>query len=367
MVKIVFLISSLKSVGPIFSLRSIIKNLPKDKFETFVISLSKNLDQDITEDFIQAGSTIFSLELSKGVQILFGKTKLERLLRKIHPRILHSQGLSADFMNTRVRTSAIKMSTLRCFPHDYFINQYGAIKGKFILYFFLRNLEKLDYRVACSHSISNRINPMLSYSFVPISNGLDMERFPRRTISLKEEIRKSLNLPLNRQIFIVVGNLIEGKNPRLILEAFLNNHHNDLLIFLGSGFQMEQLQHQAKDESGILFLGQVNNVKEYLQSCDYFISASLSEGMPNAVLEAMGTGLPVILSNIPSHEEIYNYNYACGSLFESEKIESLQNAIKKVKSKNYDVMSEASYHIISENFSALKMGEKYSAFYESII
>lgn len=54
----------------------------------------------------------------------------------------------------------------------------------------------------------------------------------------------------------------------------------------------------------VVFHGFVDNVVPWLQASDLFVSASASEGMPLAVLEALSCGLPALLSDIPPHREI---------------------------------------------------------------
>ena len=81
-----------------------------------------------------------------------------------------------------------------------------------------------------------------------------------------------------------------------------------MLIFIGSGNMEDELKRNFQ-ESRIEFKGIVPDVKDYLVASDYFISASYSEGLPNSVLEALAAGLPLILSDIPSHSEIVGKNY----------------------------------------------------------
>jgi len=57
-------------------------------------------------------------------------------------------------------------------------------------------------------------------------------------------------------------------------------------------------------DSRIHFVGQVSNVLDYLQAADLFASPSCSEGMPNALLEAMACGLPFVATRLGCIEEM---------------------------------------------------------------
>ena len=62
---------------------------------------------------------------------------------------------------------------------------------------------------------------------------------------------------------------------------------------------------QGNGLSGLIFLqGYVTDVWGWMKGADVFVSLSLIEGQPNAVLEAIACGCPVVLSDIPAHHEI---------------------------------------------------------------
>lgn len=54
----------------------------------------------------------------------------------------------------------------------------------------------------------------------------------------------------------------------------------------------------------ILFIGECNNVEDYYKIADLFILNSKKEGMPNVLLEAMASSLPVIVTSLPG---VVNY------------------------------------------------------------
>jgi glycosyltransferase involved in cell wall biosynthesis len=102
----------------------------------------------------------------------------------------------------------------------------------------------------------------------------------------------------------------------------------------GDGPQMRELQSLAKQlgiEDRVFFLGWQS--REGLLACyqqaNVFLFPSRHEGMPNAVLEAMASGLPVIASCIAGNEDLV-IDGETGYLVPSEDVEALQMALKKI-------------------------------------
>lgn len=82
----------------------------------------------------------------------------------------------------------------------------------------------------------------------------------------------------------------------------------------------------------MIFVGKVSTPANYLQLSDYFISASLSEGLPMAVMEGMALGLPPVLSRIDSHIEVKKCCEEGIELFDLDNVDDLSTIIKnKVK------------------------------------
>ena len=143
--------------------------------------------------------------------------------------------------------------------------------------------------------------------FVVVRNGVDVERVDRGA-------RRNLaqNTAPQDKVFRVasVGRLIDLKNPYVILDAFAQSGiTRSQLIFIGGGKLHNGIVATSRRlgvEQRVEITGIVprDSVYQRLQSLDVLVSASRREGMPVAVLEAMASRIPVILSDIPPHREI---------------------------------------------------------------
>jgi len=71
---------------------------------------------------------------------------------------------------------------------------------------------------------------------------------------------------------------------------------------------MRGLLEQVPDGNRIVFAGASTQPLDWVAASHVYISASLHEGMPLAPLEAAGSGLPVILSDIPGHTFLCEYS-----------------------------------------------------------
>lgn len=130
-------------------------------------------------------------------------------------------------------------------------------------------------------------------------NGTNLETFHRMD---KTQCRKELNLPLDKFIIICVGQFIERKGQRRILDAIdrLNNK-NIATIFVGKG-------DDAFEHESIVFKGTVKNDKLpfYLNAADVFVLPTREEGCCNAIIEALACGLPIVSSDKPFNHDVLN-------------------------------------------------------------
>jgi glycosyltransferase involved in cell wall biosynthesis len=119
----------------------------------------------------------------------------------------------------------------------------------------------------------------------------------------------SIGTPRER-IILFVGRLSPEKNlPRLIaaLDQVLRGRQEYVAILCGEGPQRAELERQITTlptRDRIRLAGFRTDLEDWMRRAAVFVSASAFEGHPNAVLEAMMLGCPLVVSDIPQHREI---------------------------------------------------------------
>jgi len=187
-----------------------------------------------------------------------------------------------------------------------------------------------------------------------IQNGVDMEKYYPLSEKDKIELRNKKNINPEGRIYITVGSLIPRKNIKTIVHGFnILNDKNSLLLIVGDGTEKKELQ--LMSTKNVRFIGNVDNVVEYLQVSDCFISASLAEGLPNTVLEAIACGLPAILSDIPPHRELDDNSMQFFKVHDVKGVSNIMKAISGFKSKD---MIE-----FKKQFGAKSMSKRYQSVY----
>ena len=154
---------------------------------------------------------------------------------------------------------------------------------------------------------------------------------------------------------------------KFLIEAFnrISNRDRGSLIILGDGPLRPILEEVAGDS--IFLVGDVHNVSDYLTASDYFVSTSLSEGLPNTVLEALACGLPVIISDIDSHREIFHEKGGQSCLIRIDDGGcSLTAALQKPEQQFRQIPSPSDDSPLCDIFSAKKMSFEYQSLYSRI-
>lgn len=104
---------------------------------------------------------------------------------------------------------------------------------------------------------------------------------------------------------VCIGRLQSQKNPMLLIKAFslIAEKYPDIVVrYYGEGDLKEELQNYVKNNNlsdRILFEGQSTCVPVVLENAEVYVLSSDYEGMPNALMEAMTVGVPVISTDCP--------------------------------------------------------------------
>ncbi len=153
------------------------------------------------------------------------------------------------------------------------------------------------------------------------------------------QTRHKYGIPGNAKVLVTAGVLNRGKNIETLVECAANiKMKNVYVLIVGDGSRetdfcyRDSLQGLAKQlgvDKQVFFAGWLEKEdlwKIYLAS-DLFVLPSLSEGMPNAMLEALGAGLPCIGSNIAGVKDILQYDEL---LFDPLDERALAHKIRRV-------------------------------------
>ena len=179
---------------------------------------------------------------------------------------------------------------------------------------FHRNILKQDAAMLASPALKAVIcnsvmvrNEMQRYYDVPesklvvIENGVDLESFhPRLSGEWREKQRLALGIAADIPVFLFVGSGFERKGIPQLLSALAGMKRQQAhLVVVGQDRQLSAYQRQAKKlglGSRVHFVGPQQDVRPFYGMADAFVLPTRYDPMPNAALEAMASGLPIITS-----------------------------------------------------------------------
>jgi glycosyltransferase involved in cell wall biosynthesis len=141
----------------------------------------------------------------------------------------------------------------------------------------------------------------------------------------------------SEQIFriLFVGRFQKQKNLGLLLEQTSRLTPGSFEIHLvGDGPEREGLQRLATElniASAVRWHGWVprSSLRDCYVAADCFVNPSTYEGMPNAVLEAMACGLPVVASNVPGNDAVVRHEET-GHLFDLARPHDLSQTLDRL-------------------------------------
>lgn len=143
-----------------------------------------------------------------------------------------------------------------------------------------------------------------AFGSVPESNirlckpGLDRERFHYVGPEYARKLRVALHLPLNRQLVLFTGRFVKAKGVDVLIAALGALPVNVHLVLVGEGTEeivyRELLAQHGFTTDRVHIRPPTSVVENYYQCCDVFAMTSVYEPFGQTILEALGSGLPVV-------------------------------------------------------------------------
>ncbi|MBN2022354.1 MAG: glycosyltransferase [Pirellulales bacterium] len=167
----------------------------------------------------------------------------------------------------------------------------------------------VDRHVCVSQSVAQFCRDeagLPSEKLVVIPNGVDAGRY----LAAQPADLNDLGIPPERRLIAFVGRLERQKGVKWLVETapgWLGPLTNVDLVLVGQGPQQAELERivQSAGLAGrVHFLGFRPDVPEMLARSTMLVLPSAWEGMPNAVLEAMASGLPVVATDVEGVAEL---------------------------------------------------------------
>jgi glycosyltransferase involved in cell wall biosynthesis len=176
-------------------------------------------------------------------------------------------------------------------------------------------LKEADSIIAVSNDLKNTISSKYEISeekIHVISMGINPEIFYQQD---KRQLREQSGIPFNQALFLFVGNVIESKGVRELIQAFCLYHTNDplsKLMIIGSLAdrkfvdEMNEIIEKNGVSHAVHFTGTKtqSEVASWMNRADVFVLPSHSEGLGLVVLEAFACGIPVISTQVGGLQEI---------------------------------------------------------------
>jgi glycosyltransferase involved in cell wall biosynthesis len=204
------------------------------------------------------------------------------------------------------------------FPRNKFVKIIMQIYARTIGLFLL----KLSNKVILLHEGLVPTAKKYKLNFTVIHNGVDLEK-------VRESQPAADLLPSKNKIRVVyVGRLESVKGYDYLLEVAqkIVKKRKDVEFYFVGNIKGKENIVQKFQGPAIKFLGHRTDVFSVLKTMDIFVLPSYSEGLPNALMEAMACGLACIASNVGG-AKILIQNNKNGLLFEPGNVKQLQSCI----------------------------------------
>ncbi len=252
------------------------------------------------------------------------------LLMRLRPDIIHVHGLLSPLTTGMLGKMLAKAPLIAKVLRGGELGDLQRLRTKFLSSSRIKWMRSIvDKFFVISHEIDQELNeigiPNARRAHLP--NGVDTDKFSPISESEKRTMRASLQLPEDALVCVYSGRLVAEKRVDRLITAFgelTDKYPHALLLILGTGEQIKTLESMAG--SAVRFIGFTDRVNEYLKAADVFVLPSATEGLSNAMLEALASSLAVVATSVGGAPDVIEHG-TNGFLVNAENSGALKSAI----------------------------------------
>ncbi len=305
---IAFLINSMAGGGAERVLSILLKQMPRNGRQFFLITLDDKFYYEIPEDVIIIKlNNNLNNNFKKLLAIFLGAKKLKKIIKENNIDTVFSFLGRSNYINV--------LSKMLGSNHKVYIGERvdpsQMHSAKNVIAIFNKLLTSVLYKkadVITTNSFGTKTSLVKDFSISPekitvIYNPIDLTAIKKLSEEVLEMQYQSI---FNNPVIINVARLEKQKDQEHLIRAFKKvkgEIKSAKLVILGEGELENPLKELAKElglENDIYFIGWQKNPFKFLAKSKMFVLSSLWEGFPNTLIEAMALGLPVISTDCPS-------------------------------------------------------------------
>jgi sugar transferase (PEP-CTERM/EpsH1 system associated) len=369
-IRILHVVDSLGNGGLENGLVNLIKHLPSPRFEHIVCAvrrLGPNLER-VTRDQAQVVCLDKDATSSR-----FQLVALIRVIREFRPDVVHSRNwgtVEAMAAGRWVRGCGLIHSEHGILDDALHREPWRRIAFRRLTYELADRVVSVSYQL---RELQARRTGFPSRKITVIHNGVDTARFFPDPVA-RARMRAQLHLADDEFCIGCVGNLFPVKDHMTLLaavEEMAPSSRPWRLLFIGEGPERSNLESFADSHSAlrhrVQLLGSRQNIADWLRAMDLFVLPSLSEGISNALLEAMATGLPVLATATGGNPELVTEGES-GLLFPVRGVRRLAELLQWLESDpgRRAQLGQAAFRRATECFSLEAMVRNYAELYAGV-
>ena len=199
-----------------------------------------------------------------------------------------------------------------------------------------------------------------------IPRGVDVRIYNPNT-ERRKAFREKLGLKNDETMILFAGRLVSVKGLKYFVEAaktLLKENKKLKFVVAGDGILRGKYQREAWDfKANIRFIGYRRDMENVMNAADIFVLSSISEGCPNAVIEAGACAKPVVASDVGAVRDIV-VNGVTGLIVQPRNVKDLHNAIREIATRLDKIqMGKKAMQFVTKRFAWETIASKYEKVY----